>query len=88
MRIASIFQIYFFENKNFIWIFTFQFFLAVANYGAAMDGSSTISTIFRWNIERQKFRVFQQLQTWTATDIEFFDIKGTKFIAVVNYAKG
>lgn len=65
-----------------------QFFLAVANYGAAMDGSSTISTIFRWNMERQKFRVFQQLQTWTATDIEFFDIKGTKFIAVVNYAKG
>ncbi|XP_029652131.1 thrombospondin-type laminin G domain and EAR repeat-containing protein-like [Octopus sinensis] len=65
-----------------------QFFLAVANYGASMNGSATSSTIFRWSAKRKKFRIFQILRTWTATDIEYFNIRGKKFIAVANYAKG
>ena len=66
---------------------SFQFFLAVANYG---NGSQelTNSTIFKWHRHRKKFREYQWLPTYTARDMEHFEINDDHFLAVANHAKG
>ena len=68
-------------------ISSFQIFLAVANYG---NGSQelTNSTIFKWHRHRKKFREYQWLPTYTARDMEHFEINDDHFLAVADHAKG
>ncbi|XP_013394951.1 thrombospondin-type laminin G domain and EAR repeat-containing protein [Lingula anatina] len=64
-----------------------KFFLAVANYGISRDKSST-SVIYKWSKRRKKFRVYQEIVTYTARDFEYFKIEDEHYLAVANHAKG
>ncbi|KAL3856017.1 hypothetical protein ACJMK2_015214, partial [Sinanodonta woodiana] len=64
-----------------------HFYLAVANYGDDTDAVIN-STIFRWHSHRKIFRVYQSITTYTARDVEYFQIDGEHFLAVANHAKG
>ncbi|KAL5006179.1 hypothetical protein ScPMuIL_017337 [Solemya velum] len=64
-----------------------QFYLAVANYGLNPT-HGTNSTIFRWHRRRKKFRVHQDILTWTARDFEYFQNDDDHFLVVANHAKG
>ncbi|KAK7501367.1 hypothetical protein BaRGS_00007492 [Batillaria attramentaria] len=70
----------FFEIKN-------QFFLAVANYGSS-TAQQTNSTIYKWRKRRKKFKPYQQIPTWTARDMEHFQIDDNHYLAVANHAEG
>ncbi|CAL1529443.1 unnamed protein product [Lymnaea stagnalis] len=63
-----------------------QFFLAVANYGSLKSVPSN-STIFKWNKKSRKFVVYQNIQTYTARDIEAFEINGDYYLAIANHAQ-
>lgn len=65
----------------------FQFFLAVANYGDSTFQQAN-STIYKWRKKRKKFKPYQHIPTWTARDLEHFNIDGTDYLAVANHAKG
>ena len=65
----------------------FQFYLAVANYGNGTN-DITNSTIFKWHRHRKKFREYQRIPSYTARDMEFFEINNNYFLAVANHAKG
>ncbi|CAG5130375.1 unnamed protein product, partial [Candidula unifasciata] len=64
-----------------------QFFLAVANYGINPSIPSN-STIFKWNKVRKKFHKYQDIVTYTARDVEAFEINGHSYLAVANHAQG
>ncbi|BFZ21725.1 hypothetical protein BsWGS_24764 [Bradybaena similaris] len=64
-----------------------QFFLAVANYGIHPSILSN-STIFKWNKVRKKFHKYQDIVTFTARDVEAFEIDGDHYLAIANHAEG
>ena len=70
-----------------VFTFFFQFFLAVANYGTSRE-KETKSAIYRWSKRRKRFRLHQEIATWTARDLEYFEIEGAHYLAVANHAKG
>ena len=69
------------------WQYHFQYFLAVANQGTRRDRPSK-SVIFKWSRRRRRFREFQELVTWTARDIEYFEIDGQHYLVVANHVYG
>ncbi|CAH1789672.1 unnamed protein product [Owenia fusiformis] len=64
-----------------------MFFIAVANYGSSRN-EQTSSVIYRWHSKTKRFRIHQEILTWTARDIEHFKIDKEHYIAVANHAKG
>ena len=48
----------------------------------------TNSTIYKWRKRRKKFKPYQQIATWTARDMEHFNIDGDDYLAVANHAQG
>ena len=74
-------------NESECGVFHLQFFLAVANQGPRRDKPSK-SVIYRWSKKRKRFGVFQELVTWTARDIEYFQIQEDHYLAVANHVKG
>ena len=67
--------------------FHLQFFLAVANHGAKREKPSK-SVIYRWSRKRKLFKVHQEIVTWTARDLEHFQIGDEHYIAVANHVRG
>ncbi|CAL1548568.1 unnamed protein product, partial [Lymnaea stagnalis] len=59
----------------------------VANYGSLKSVPSN-STIFKWNKKSCKFVVYQNIQTYTARDIEAIEINGDYYLAIANHAQG
>ncbi|KAJ8320690.1 hypothetical protein KUTeg_002277 [Tegillarca granosa] len=64
-----------------------HFFLAVANYGRNPVKQSN-STIYKWHKRKRKFKKYQTIPTWTARDIEHFEMQGNHYLAVANHAQG
>ena len=90
-------------NNNYALFFTFdleldlgwvgeidldlQYYLAVANAGGDRHKSHA-SVIYRWSSKRHRFRVHQELMTYTARDIEYFSIDGLHYLVVANHVLG
>ncbi|XP_059175255.1 thrombospondin-type laminin G domain and EAR repeat-containing protein-like [Physella acuta] len=76
------------ESAQSIEFFTIgsQSFLAVANYGKRQSLPCN-STIFKWNHVIKKFRRHQNILTYTARDVEAFQIEGDHYLVVANHAR-
>ena len=46
------------------------------------------SVVYRWNRRRKLFRVYEEIVTWTARDLEHFEINGDHFMVVANHVQG
>ncbi|XP_034989625.2 thrombospondin-type laminin G domain and EAR repeat-containing protein [Zootoca vivipara] len=64
-----------------------KIFLAVANFEANERGQE-FSVIYKWNYRKEKFTVYQRINTHSARDWEAFVIDGEAFLAVANHRKG
>jgi len=62
---------------------TCQLYLAVANHGSSRHRPSK-SLIYVWSRRRQRFRLHQELTTWSARDLEYFNIDHRHFLIVAN----
>ena len=64
-----------------------QHYLAVANIH---DGSSfrLNSVIYKWNISKEQFTVFQNIETFGAYSFDFFEITNEQFLAISNHYDG
>ncbi|KAH9491774.1 hypothetical protein Btru_030847 [Bulinus truncatus] len=65
----------------------YQYFIAIANYGAS-SFNPTNSTIFKWNKSLRLFQPHQNIVTYTARDVEAFQIEGNYYLAIANHAQG
>ncbi|KAK2190481.1 hypothetical protein NP493_78g01029 [Ridgeia piscesae] len=59
----------------------------LANHGAKREKPSK-SVIYRWSRKRKLFKVHQEIVTWTARDLEHFQIGDEHYIAVANHVRG
>ena len=76
-----------FRLYSYIYIIGFQFFLAVANRGVN-NSKPSYSVIYRWSSKRKRFRTHQELLTWDARDIEYFQIEDLHYLIVANHKQG